>query len=286
MTLSAAQLDLRKQLEGLYEPREAANIAEAVMGHLTGMDRSSRLIQKHRVLDENQVDRLAQYAQELLDGRPLQYVLGEAWFAGMAFFVDEQVLIPRPETEELVEWAVERARASGIPAPAILDMGTGSGCIAVSLKKKLPHASVLAIDKSAGALSVATRNAAANAAELGFRQLDFLDPLQRDTLPSFDLIVSNPPYIPHRDKEQMAAHVLDHEPHLALFVENDDPLLFYRALAVFGKRHLHPGGSLLCEIHEDMGQQTVDLFSSLGYMHVELRKDMQGKDRMVIGYRL
>jgi len=283
MTVSAAQQDLRKQLEGLYEPREAANIAELVLATLTGLDRGSRILQKNRELDEGLADQLASCTLELLDGRPVQYVLGEAWFAGMPFYVDEHVLIPRPETEELVEWALETARTSGMLRPAILDMGTGSGCIAIALKRKLPEASVMAVDKSPGALTVAARNAKTNAVDVEFRLVDFLDPDQRNALPSFDLIVSNPPYVPLRDKEQMASRVLGHEPHLALFVENEDPLLFYRALAAIGKSHLTPGGALLCEIHEELGAKTVELFKLMGYQEVLLKKDLQGKDRMVTG---
>jgi release factor glutamine methyltransferase len=281
MTVSSAQQELRKELERLYGPREAANIAELVMASVTDMDRSSRLIHKHRDLDGEQEEKISSHTRELLEGRPVQYVLGEAWFAGMPFFVDEQVLIPRPETEELVEWTVEVAKGSGLPSPAILDMGTGSGCIAIALKRKQPAASVMAIDKSAGALSVATRNAQTNVVDVAFKQVDFLDPEQRRTLPHFDFVVSNPPYVPLRDKQQMARHVLDHEPHLALFVENEDPLLFYRALAEFGHTHLNPGGRILCEIHENLGAETSELFRSMGYQNVNVKKDMQGKERML-----
>jgi release factor glutamine methyltransferase len=285
MTLTLAQQDLRRQLEGLYDPRESANIADLVMEKVTALDRMGRLVHKLRKLGEEEQAHLQTFTAELLRGRPVQYVIGESWFAGMPFFVNEEVLIPRPETEELAEWGVDILKKSGLSSPRILDMGTGSGCLAITLKKKLPLASVMAIDKSSGAIQVASRNAQALGAAVEFHVLDFLDKDQRDPLDVFDLIISNPPYIPLRDKASMAPNVLDHEPHLALFVENDDPLLFYRALAEFGREHLVTGGSLLCEIHEDLGEQTMELFQRCGFRDVQVRRDLQGKERMVLGYR-
>jgi len=285
MTLTAAQQDLRHQLEGLYDTREATNIADLVMEKVTGLDRMGRLVHKHQELNTEQDDLLKRYIAELLSGRPVQYVIEESWFAGMAFYVNEDVLIPRPETEELAEWGADILKKSGFSSPRILDMGTGSGCLAITLKKKLPNAAVTAIDKSIGAIKVASRNAEALGAAVLFHVMDFLDKDQWNVVGTFDLIISNPPYIPLRDKSSMAPNVLDHEPHLALFVENEDPLLFYRALSEFGKEHLAQGGLLMCEIHEDLGRDAVELLQRCGLRDVQVRRDLQGKDRMVIGYQ-
>ena len=286
MTGTMAQQELRRMLEGMYDPRESANIADLVMEKVTGMDRTSRVVHKHRELSPEQEADLQRYSEDLQKGRPVQYVIDEAWFAGMPFHVNENVLIPRPETEELVEWAVEELGKNGLAGTRILDMGTGSGCLAISLNKKLPRTQVTAVDKSHAALQVAALNAQELGAQIEFRELDFLDRSTWPSLGTFDLVISNPPYVPIRDKASMAPNVLDHEPHLALFVENDDPLLFFRALAEFGNEHLMEGGLLLCEIHEELGREVSMLLELHGYRNVEIKRDFQGKDRMVIGYRL
>jgi release factor glutamine methyltransferase len=203
----------------------------------------------------------------------------------MKFYVDHHVLIPRPETEELVEWVTGSftATAAGSSAAplSILDVGTGSGCIAISLKKKLPASSVHACDISPDALSVARRNAASLGADIDFRLVDILDSRQREYLPTLDLIVSNPPYIPYRDRSTMSPHVVDHEPHLALFVKDEDPVIFYQAIAQLGKERLSPTGALYAEIHEDLAPQVTEAFKKAGYRDIAIRQDMQGKDRMI-----
>jgi release factor glutamine methyltransferase len=227
--------------------------------------------------------RLQQYTEELLQHRPIQYVLQESWFCGLKFYVDEHVLIPRPETEELVEWVVSEAGGSGQTGTGgvILDVGTGSGCIAVALKRQLPSSDVYGCDVSGDALAIAQRNATTLGADLHLHRLDFLDSRQWESLPRVDYLVSNPPYIPIKDKETMAAHVVAFEPHGALFVEDNDPLVFYRALAEFAKGKLAPGGALFAEIHEDLAAAALDLFIAAGFQQVVLRKDLQGKDRMI-----
>jgi release factor glutamine methyltransferase len=222
--------------------------------------------------------------------------LQEAWFCGMKFYVDEAVLIPRPETEELVEWVAEEAAryleksvpeagvtaAGGPPLPfSLLDVGTGSGCIAIALHKKLSHISVHACDISEEALAIARLNAARLEAGIQFHQLDFLDRLQRETLPGVHFLVSNPPYIPLWDKKTMGPHVVDFEPHLALFVSSGDPLIFYRALAEWAKDHLKPGGALFAEIHEEFAGPILQLFQEVDFQAVVLKQDLQGKDRMI-----
>ena len=276
MDWQQAQKELLSRLTPLYEEREAAGIADWVMENLSGWKKIDRLLHKSEPLSLPVQERYRQYTSDLLRHRPVQYVLQESWFCGQKFFVNEQVLIPRPETEELVEWVV----AEG-PAGTILDVGTGSGCIAISLKKKLKAMDVYACDVSEGALSIAQRNASTLEADIHLRLLDFLDSGQWEDLPRVDYLVSNPPYIPLKDKTGMDAHVVAFEPHLALFVENDDPLIFYRALAEFARQKLSPGGTIFAEIHEELGESVAALFRDSGFQQVILKKDMQGKDRMI-----
>lgn len=290
MDLQQAQQEMLSRLRPLYEDREAAAITDWVMEKITGWKKIDRIIHKNMSLSQEGLELFQLYTGELEDHRPVQYVLQEAWFAGLKFYVDEQVLIPRPETEELVEWVTEEIRQhepaylpglTGTPAPVVLDVGTGSGCIAVTLKKQLPQAQVYACDLSREALAIAERNAIANQAVIYFHQLDFLDSSQWETLPQVQILVSNPPYIPLREKETMAPHVVGFEPHLALFVEDGDPLIFYKALAQFALKKLQPGGQLFAEIHEGLGEEVKAHFQESGFHSVIIKKDMQGKDRMV-----
>jgi release factor glutamine methyltransferase len=235
----------------------------------------------------------------------VQYVLGEAWFAGMRFRVDERVLIPRPETEELVEWIVEheKSKISDLRSEKyaasldtshfsdlrsdfhILDVGTGSGCIPIALKKKLPFAEIWAIDKSRDALALARQNAAELGADIHFADMDVLDPSQWESLPAMDIIVSNPPYVPESDAESMRANVKDHEPHMAVFVPDHDPLVFYRAIGSLGIEKLRPGGKIFFEIHASGGQDVQALLAGQGYREITLRRDLGGHDRMVSATR-
>ncbi|HEY8897714.1 MAG TPA: peptide chain release factor N(5)-glutamine methyltransferase [Niastella sp.] len=284
MTLHEAQQQLTTSLLNLYDNREAANIADWVMEHVTGMRKIDRIMHKQSPLQPEQLTKMQQYTQELLAHKPVQYVLHQAWFYGMAFYVDENVLIPRPETEELVAWIVEstgnRQSAIGNSSISILDIGTGSGCIPISLKKKLPQAEVYACDVSDQALAVAAKNAATLQTPVQFLQADFLNTSTWPALPAVDIIVSNPPYIPQHNQSSMLQNVLAYEPHLALFVPNEDPLVFYEAIARFAKEKLRPGGSIFVEIHEDLGAQTKAMFELNGFT-AEVKKDFQGKDRMV-----
>jgi release factor glutamine methyltransferase len=220
--------------------------------------------------------------------------MNKSWFYGMELYVDKAVLIPRPETEELVDWVVKDMKASGIdvfPKEAtdadvttqlkILDIGTGSGCIALALKKMLPKAEVWGCDTSEEALNVARRNGAALDIRVDFQGANFLDEAQQKFLPTVDIIVSNPPYIPLSDSTAMQQNVVGYEPHIALFVPNDDPLLFYKAIAHFARKRLYENGCIYLEIHEALGEGVISLFKAEGYQNVELRKDMQGKDRML-----
>jgi len=286
MTLQEAQQVLTQALSTLYDAREASNITGWVLEYLTGWSRVDRIVHKQEHLQAAQEQQLRQYRAELLTHKPVQYVLHEAWFDGMRLYVDEHVLIPRPETEELVEWITQDALLmtnDQLPMTngRVLDIGTGSGCIPIALKKRMRGADMYACDVSEGALGVARRNGAALGAPVEWLLLDILDAAQWERLPVVDIMVSNPPYIPLRDKATMHDNVLLHEPHLALFVENNDPLLFYRTIAELARVRLAPGGSVYAEIHEDLGDATRTLFTEYGFSDVEVRKDMQGKDRMI-----
>jgi release factor glutamine methyltransferase len=293
MKWGESELWLHKELTGIYEEQEAANIASWVLEHLTGASRIDRLMRKDTPLNTQQLRRLTEVHHRLLHHEPIQYVLGESYFYSLKLFVDNNVLIPRPETEELVDWVFKDVKAAGKdvferrPFEAdvttqlkILDVGTGSGCIALALKKAMPKAEVWGCDVSEGALNVARRNGSELDIRVDFQGLDFLDTAQQKSLPTVDIVVSNPPYIPLDNKEAMRPNVVAHEPHTALFVPDNNALVFYEALARFGRHHLHPGGSIYCEIHEDLGREVVALFTREGYT-TELRKDMQGKERMV-----
>lgn len=280
MTLREAKQFLLTQLSSAYDSREAANITDWVLESLTGLSRVDRIVQSEQPLKEEQTTILNQHINALIGHRPVQYVLQESWFHGLRFYVNENVLIPRPETEELVNLIIEDH--SNTPAPLrIIDIGTGSGCIPVSLKLSLPQATVYACDVSAGALEVAAKNADALGAAITFIQQDILNEALWAQLPEVDIIVSNPPYIPEKDQASMHANVLNYEPHLALFVSNDDPLVFYRAIATLARTKLAPGGTVYAEIHEDLGPATIQLFSQSGFTQTQLLKDMQGKDRMI-----
>lgn len=281
MTIQQAQQHTVSQLRLLYSERESANIADWVLEHVTGQRRIDRLMNKQEKLPAAQQAQLTSLLQQLATHRPVQYVLGEAWFSGYRFFVNEHVLIPRPETEELVEWVMEEIGRSLHQNQTLLDIGTGSGCIPISIKKKNPAVSVTAVDISEDALKVAQKNAAALSAEVNFIQLDFLNEATWDALPVFDIITSNPPYIKQSEEKEMSQNVLAFEPAIALFVPDNDPLLFYRCIAAFAKKHLAEKGMVFLEINEALGEETRQLFEQNGFAAV-VKKDLQGKDRMTM----
>ena len=283
MTFELAEQSLTTALEGLYEDREAASIAAMVMEFVTGKSKMDRWLVKKEKLSDNHTEQLQQYTNQLLTGKPVQYVLGEAWFAGLCLNVNEHTLIPRPETEELValcaSWAATKLNSkSGIK---ILEVGTGSGCISIALQQKIPAAIITAIDISVGAIEVATINAAKYNAPIQFKTLDFLDETCWPDLGSYDIIISNPPYIAENEKTNMALHVLDFEPHTALFVENNNPLVFYNTIANFGNAHLSNGGAIFVEINQALGSQTTDAFTQHAY-NTKLHKDLFENDRMIV----
>lgn len=290
MKLREAEQYAKDQLAGIYEASEAATITDWLMEHITHLSRSQRL--SGRDADFENSEQLDGYLQRLLQHEPVQYVLNKAWFQDMKLYVDKNVLIPRPETEELVEWIIgdvktsrpevfERGPGADLTtALKILDVGTGSGCIALALKKRMPRAEVWGCDDSDAALNVARRNGSELDIRVDFQGVNFLDRAQQKLLPSVDIIVSNPPYIPFRDRGDMKPNVVNFEPHMALFVPDEDALVFYKALADFAGHRLHPGGSIYMEIHENLAEEVRRLFEAEGFS-IEVRKDMQGKERMV-----
>ena len=293
MKVMEAQRMISGRLSGIYEAPESEQVAVLAMEHLTGWNRQALLLQKDALLDPAQVDELEMIIQRLTSHEPIQYIMNKTWFYGMELYVDKHVLIPRPETEELVDWIVKDVKAAGLkvfekkPGDAdettqlkILDVGTGSGCIALALKKSMPLAEVWGCDISDSALNVARRNGSELDIRVDFQSVDYLNPAQQKHLPSVDILVSNPPYVPEKDKESMQPNVLQYEPHTALFVDNNDPLVFYKALLAYCVHRLHPNGKLYMEIHENLGNEVQALFTGNGYS-VTLKQDMQGKDRMV-----
>ena len=286
MTIHEARKEIIKAIRHIYDQDEANNIAELLTENLTNYPRSERIIKGNEPLLASQKELLSSSILRLQQHEPIQYVINAAWFAGMRFYVDGNVLIPRPETEELVEWIVKEYRSQNTQVRIeksefrMLDVGTGSGCIAIALKNKLPDIEMWACDVSDEALNIARMNADAMHATIDFVPLNFLDAGQRKQLPNVDIIVSNPPYIPLHEKTRMKKNVEEYEPSTALFVPDDDPLIFYKTIAEFGQEKLNKGGRIYAEIHENLGEQTRELFLSQRYQ-IQLKKDLQGKDRMI-----
>ena len=279
MTMQEATYFLLKKLRSIYPEEEASQITDWVMESLTGSKKTERMLYKNAAIIYKEESKLQELTERLMQHEPVQYVLNETWFCGLKFYVDNNVLIPRPETEELVEWIIANCKFP-IDKLKILDIGSGSGCVPITLKRKLRKAEVWSCDVSDAALYVAKKNADDLGVDVKFVHLDFLNKEQREQLPSFDIIVSNPPYVPEKDKEQMQPNVLKYEPAMALFVPDNDPLIFYKAIADFGKHHLDKGGTIYAEIHENIGEAVTQIFQSKGYS-TELKKDMQGKERML-----
>lgn len=290
MTIHEAYLHLKNKLKEIYDEKEAANISDLVIGKIFNLKKVDRILNKHQIINTAQENILINYLQQLINHKPVQYVLQEAWFAGMKFFVDETVLIPRPETEELVEWIVQDIDSSyKLPPVAsfksssftILDIGTGSGCIAIALKKKIVNADVYALDVSETALKIASVNANKNHASIHFLNEDILQEQLNIQLPPFDIIVSNPPYIAQKESAAMHANVVQYEPHLALFVPDENPLLFYDVISDFALSHLKSNGKLFFEIHENSANEIVKLLQQKNFSSIEIKKDLQQKNRMV-----
>ncbi len=267
-------------LQSIYALGEATVITDWVFEHVAGIKKADLIKNPLQQIPVSVVNKILDKKEDLLKNKPVQYVVGQTVFCGLTFEVNDKVLIPRPETEELTNfifnnWRFETKQVS------VLDIGTGSGCIAVTLKKNLPSAKVMAIDASYDALEIAHKNAVANKTNVQINLFDFLDESRWPELMMFDVIVSNPPYIPVNEKAKMDKNVVDHEPHEALFVPNNTPLIFYIKIAKFGRDHLKYNGKVYVETHEDYTKEVAALFKAT-YRDVLVKKDMFGKERMVI----
>ncbi|MFT4970066.1 MAG: release factor glutamine methyltransferase [Chitinophagales bacterium] len=268
----------QEALDKLYDSKEASNLlqilAEELLPHyhkINFRDRLFELNAKDLVLLEKGMGRL-------MTGEPLQYILGKAWFYDMELTINNSVLIPRPETEELVDWIIQDWKGKEV---SMLDIGSGSGCIPFSLANNIPTAHIEAIDVSEEALQLSQLICCELMLNVQFKCVDILDEKQWSQISNFDVIVSNPPYIPLNEKEKMNDNVLAHEPHLALFVDDEDPLLFYRKIASFALKHLNPEGALYFECNEFNALDLKDLMQSLGFINIVIQKDLQGKNRML-----
>lgn len=268
---------IRDNLRGIYEPQETEQFIVMIFRHLCGFSRADMIIHKNMELSDNLREEISRFTTRLKAHEPIQYVLGECDFLDFTFNVRPGVLIPRPETEELIELICNENR---LPGTKVLDIGTGSGCIAVSVARLLPDASVTAWDVSEQALEIARENALKNKAAVDFALVDVLAVSPAEVPERFDIIVSNPPYVCHSEKAEMSPNVLRHEPHLALFVDDADPLLFYRGIAELGRTLLNPGGRLYFEINALFGSETLEMLRSLGYSDAAVVRDIHGKERM------
>lgn len=261
-------------LSKVYEPTEAKAIAFRLLDELYTLRKTDILLDRKI----EHIEGLEAILQRLIAGVPLQYVLGYEYFAGHKFYLNEHCLIPRPETEELVQHIINFAADKG--AMKILDVGTGSGCIAISLALALPQAHLSAWDIAPAALAQAQANAENLGAKVDFELVDALQ-IDETLNQTYELIVSNPPYVTQAEKENMAPHVVDYEPHTALFVSNEDPLVFYYSIGQFARKHLSKNGRIYFEINEKYGQETASLLTELGFVEVTVLNDIHGKQRFV-----
>ena len=270
------------ELDSLFPKEEVDSFFYLVIGHYLGLERFVLVMEPNLVVSKEKEEHLFYALSQLKEERPIQYILGKAHFCDLEFNVDENVLIPRPETEELVYWVLdELQRQDSTKEIKILDIGTGSGCIAIALAKNLPNAKVVAMDISQGAIQVAERNAKENKVDIAFIEADILTMLGFKG--EFDVIVSNPPYVRELEKMKMKNNVLDHEPRSALFVSDKDPLIFYKKIVQFAKGHLKKSGVLFFEVNQYLGEETKELLENGNFSDIELRKDIFGNDRMLKG---
>jgi release factor glutamine methyltransferase len=282
MNIRSIRQLFRTVLSSRYEENESRIITDWVLEDITGFKKSELIVRTDENLDETIIQTLKGALEQLSTGRPVQYVLGYARFDKLNFKVNESVLIPRPETEELVAWASETIKEKNYQS--VIEVGTGSGCISIALKKRFPELTITAIDISEDALNTAQENAATHETKIHFQHLDFLDEAIWAKLPTVDLLISNPPYIPVSEKEELSEHVKAFEPAQALFVPDDQPLLFYEALSKFAATQLNPLGAALVETHEKWQDNVVRMFRTFG-METYGKNDLYGRPRMARAIR-
>ena len=283
MKLKDYKLKFVQTLLTIYDEMEVESFFYLILEHFHQMKRIDLALNPSFKISESEIGKWEEILSDLKTEKPIQYILGETEFYGLKFKVNENVLIPRQETEELVELIVFESQKAKLKSLKILDIGTGSGCIAISLAKNIPHAQVFALDISEKALETAKENAKINEVEVHFIQQNIVEitNLTFDLgLSTFDIIVSNPPYVRMLEKEEIKPNVLEFEPHLALFVEDNDALLFYRKIAQLAKENLSEDGKLYFEINQYLGKETVQLLEDLKFKNSKLIKDIYGNDRM------
>ncbi|EKT3966244.1 peptide chain release factor N(5)-glutamine methyltransferase [Flavobacterium psychrophilum] len=267
-------------LASIFDEKEIESFFYIILEAFHQLKRVDLVLSPDLKLDNIQLLQWETVLLQLKEQKPIQYILGETQFFGLPFYVNENTLIPRPETEELVEWIIkENLKISSLKDLKILDIGTGSGCIAISLAKNLPNASVFAIDVSDKALATAQKNAVLNEVDITFIEKNILQ--TEDLNQEFDIIVSNPPYVRNLEKKEIHKNVLEYEPHLALFVEDNDSLLFYRKITELATRNLSNNGQLYFEINQYLGKETVELLEKYNFKNTTLKKDIYGNDRMI-----
>jgi release factor glutamine methyltransferase len=279
MLLKNYKTILLQELSTLYDFQEIESFFYLLLESYEGKKRIDLALNPELELDEKQLIKWENALTDLKNQKPIQYIIGSTEFYGLPFLVNENTLIPRPETEELVEWIVEESRKSKVESLKILDIGTGSGCIAISLAKNIPNAEVFAIDLSEKALNMAEKNAEINQVKVDFVLKNILETEELGF--QLDIIVSNPPYVRNLEKSEIKPNVLEYEPHLALFVEDTDALIFYRKIAQLAKGNLSEKGKLFFEINQYLGKETLELLEYLGYKNIEIKKDIYGNDRMI-----
>ncbi len=271
---------LTDSCEAIYGRREAMQIARMILEEIGGISRHELLLHSNEQIDIENIDLIE---RELSAGRPVQYIIGEAEFCDFRIGVREGVLIPRPESEELLDWIIKEAKCDD--EPRILDIGAGSGALSIALKRALTNSHVTAIEISEEAITIASENIAKLAPDVNILKGDALQGVEHFVESGFDIILSNPPYIPQQEKAQMRINVTKYEPHLALFVPDNDPLLFYRKIAESSLDLLNCGGKLYFEIHENFAPQMAEMLHQIGFQEVTTRLDINDKPRMICAQR-
>ena len=292
MKLKDLKHKFHERLDAIYGKEEVQTFFFMLTEYYDAIKRIDLALNTDLTIEDDFVLKYESALEALKNHEPIQYIIGQTEFYGLPFYVNENTLIPRPETEELVELILSNTNANsqlenfeGNNQFNILDIGTGTGCIAISLAKQLPNANVSAIDVSAKALEMANKNAQLNQVDIDFIENDILKICnsELDSATKFDIIVSNPPYVRQLEKQQMQDNVLNHEPHLALFVEDENPLIFYRAITQFATKNLKPNGELYFEINEYLGKEMIALLEQFDFKNIQLKQDLFGKDRMICG---
>lgn len=287
MILKEIQHIFHKELDAIFGADEVDSFFDILLEHYLDLRRLDLILNPNLTITKAEEQPLFEALSQLKLEAPIQYIIGETEFYGLKLKINEHTLIPRPETEALVDWIVKEPRSKNQEL-RILDIGTGSGCIAIALAKNLPNAKVYALDVSEEALKMARENAKTNQVEVEFIHRDILatDLVQLGSASQkFDVIVSNPPYVRNLEKAEMKGNVLNYEPHTALFVEDKDPLVFYRAISQFAVENLTENGQLFFEINQYLGKEMIQLLETFDFQEIELRKDLFGKDRMLKGIK-